>query len=247
MSKILLSIFILTSQLLISYETELIVIDAHSMEVIAEEGSHINTRYSPCSTFKIPLSLMGFDAQILEDEDHPVLSYDGLASLTLDAWHGSHTPASWMRNSVVWYSQALTQSLGLASFDNYVQLLEYGNQDTSGGLTECWLQSTLAISPLEQVLFLRKLYLEELPVSKKAHQLTKKLLLIEETPDRTLYGKTGTGDTSAWFVGYVVDQQRTLIFALYMHNIERVPTRAERIECLKAKLPSYKKEFKFPW
>lgn len=75
MSKILLSIFILTSQLLISYETELIVIDAHSMEVIAEEGRTSTPATPPCSTFKIPLSLVGFDAQILEDEDHPVLSY----------------------------------------------------------------------------------------------------------------------------------------------------------------------------
>lgn len=38
---------------------------------ILQSQGDIAKRYSPCSTFKIALSLMGYDAGILQDQTHP--------------------------------------------------------------------------------------------------------------------------------------------------------------------------------
>jgi len=42
---------------------------------LIELGPHTNKRYSPCSKFKITLSLIGYDAGILKDEHHPIWEY----------------------------------------------------------------------------------------------------------------------------------------------------------------------------
>ena len=66
-----------------------------------------------------------------------------------------HHPSSWFTNSCAWYSQRVTAKLGKSRFDDYVQLLDYGNQDTRGdlgmnnGWSHCWLSSSLTISPKE--------------------------------------------------------------------------------------------------
>lgn len=82
--------------------------------------------------------------------------------LYLNVWKYPHNPYTWMRDSCVWYSQVLTQQLGMKRFKEYVDAFHYGNEDVSGdkgqnnGLTHAWLSSSLAISPTEQMQFLQK-------------------------------------------------------------------------------------------
>jgi beta-lactamase class D len=130
-------------------------------------------QYSPCSSFKIPLSLIGYDVGILLDENNPVLEFKKGYTEGLDAWKSPQTPKSWMRYSCVWYSQVLTKKLGLNKFREYITKLGYGNLDISGdsgknnGLTNSWLSSSLEISPVEQMEFVNKFIELKLPVSKK--------------------------------------------------------------------------------
>ncbi len=44
----------------------------------------------------------------------------------------------------------------------------------NNGLTNAWLSSSLEISPEEQIAFLQKLAADQLPVSLKAQEMTKK-------------------------------------------------------------------------
>src|SRR5690606_12726087 len=89
-------------------------------------------------------------------------------------WRQPATPAHWMRESVVWYSQQVTLRLGAERFAAYVAAFGYGNGDVSGdpgrgnGLTHAWLGASLEISPAEQVAFLRALIGHDLPVSAAA-------------------------------------------------------------------------------
>ena len=123
-------------------------------ETILEEGLY-DGRYPSCSTFKIATALMGFDAGILQDATHPLLNYHSTDVDWLDVWKKPHHPSSWFTNSCAWYSQRVTAKLGKSRFDDYVQLLDYGNQDTRGdlgmnnGWSHCWLSSSLTISPKE--------------------------------------------------------------------------------------------------
>ncbi|KTC89319.1 class D beta-lactamase [Fluoribacter dumoffii] len=203
--------------------------------VLHQEGNDCNQRYSPNSTFKIPLSLMGFDAGILKDATHPEWPYKKEYELFLNVWKYPHNPHSWMRDSCVWYSQVLTQKLGMKRFKGYVGAFHYGNEDVAGdkgknnGLTHAWLSSSLAISPVEQIQFLQKMIHKKLPVHPKAFAMTKDILYLQELAGGwKLYGKTGTGqqltrDKSrklplqhGWFVGWIEKEGRMITFASHI-------------------------------
>lgn len=189
-------------------------------EVLQEWGPHIDQRVTPCSTFKIALSLIGFDRGNLKDESTPVYQYQTGYDDFLPIWKNDQTPRSWMQHSCIWYSKLLTQELGMETLQDYLRSFDYGNQDMSGGITKAWLSSTLAISPREQVGFIQKMITGKLPVSYHSLEMTKKLLFHGEWGNGKLYGKTGMSSLSAktglregWFVGWLENDNETLIFA----------------------------------
>ena len=202
--------------------------------VIKSEGD-CSSRYSPCSSFKIALALVGYDAGILKDANHPQWPFKEKYAAPLESWKHSQTPATWIQNSCVWYSQVLTSKLGMKRFQDYVNQFDYGNRDVSGdkgqnnGLTHAWLSSSLKISPEEQAIFLEKLLANTLPVSDNAHRMTKKIIYIEDLPEGwALYGKTGSGlllcaDRTqkldikhGWFIGWIEKCNKKIIF---IHHI----------------------------
>ncbi len=200
-------------------------------QVLIQEGD-CKTRYTPQSTFKIPLSLMGYDTKILESEILPTFPFKESYEVYVNTHKGDHNPKTWMRDSCVWYSQVLTQKMGMEKFTEYVKKFNYGNQDVSGepgkenGLTHAWLSSSLEISPEEQTQFLQKLIDNKLPASVLSHEMTKKILYIQELPGGwKLYGKTGNGQQLSadktqkfdlqhgWFVGWIEKEGRAITFA----------------------------------
>lgn len=172
-------------------------------------------RFPACSTFKVPLALMAFDAQILRDE-RQTLPWDGQRRM-LEAWNRDHNAETWMRDSVVWFSQRLTPLLGEAKIQKYLSEFAYGNGNIAAGLTDAWLRApdsnegALSISAYEQTAFFRKLFDDQLRVSAAASALTKQILYHEISPrGYTLSGKTGSNTYNAekgrrlgWFVGYL--------------------------------------------
>jgi beta-lactamase class D len=216
----------------------LLVTELKTAQVVAKQGL-CASRHSPASTFKIALALMGYDSLILKSATAPVFTTEpGLAEgqgAQKETWAGPQTPQSWMKNSVVWYSQVLTRKLGAEKFAGYVKAFVYGNENLSGdpgkdnGLIRAWLSSSLQISPREQVDFLRKMLKGELPVSADAVDATIALLKAPEEPaGYTLYGKTGSGFLQlndgtldrtrplGWFVGWAEKGGRTFVFVRFM-------------------------------
>ena len=62
----------------------------------------------------------------------------------------------------------------------------------NNGLTNCWLSSSLSISPQEQINFLNQLVVNKLSVSIVAQEKTKNIMYQEPLPGGCeLYGKTG--------------------------------------------------------
>ncbi len=188
---------------------------------------------------------MGYDDGFLEDTLTPKLPFKKGYTDWLDRWKQSHTPKLWLQNSCVWYSQIITQNLGQKKFKNYVQKLAYGNQDVSGdigkdnGLTNCWLSSSLEISPYEQITFLKKLLNNEHPVNFKAHEMTRKIMFVQALKNGWhLYGKTGNGALLAqdkiakldrqvgWFVGWIEKGPRKIVFAHLIVDDEKQDTYA---------------------
>jgi beta-lactamase class D len=192
-------------------------------KILKQEG-HCDLAHSPYSTFKVAISLMGYDEGILQDATHPEWPYkDGYLDW-MAVWKQPQNPTTWIKNSVVWYSQLITKALGMEKFRHYVHAFHYGNEDIVGdpgkdnGLTEAWLGSSLQISGFEQVAFLEQFLQGKLPVSKKASKMTKTLLFIEDLGDGwRLYGKTGSGTEkdrpAAWFIGWIEHNNRQIVFA----------------------------------
>lgn len=229
---IILSLFLLTictkeaqaetgCTLIISYPTR---------DIIKEEGDCQKQR-SPASTFKIPLAVMGFDTGILVNKNTPTWPYKDTYQSTLEFQKKTTNPGIWMQDSIVWFSQKLTQKMGEEKFSHYIKLLDYGNMDVSGnpgkndGLTRAWLFSSLAISPKEQVHFLADLMSLNLPVSKQAQKQTINLIPQFSAGKWDVFGKTGSGwlrypsgeynknKPQGWFIGWARYQDQTLIFA----------------------------------
>jgi beta-lactamase class D len=212
-------------------ETCTLVTELETGRALKREGD-CERRASPASTFKVPLSLMGYDTGILKDEDEPAWPYKPEYKAWNDAWRRTTTPRPWLRDSVVWYSQALTREMGMERFRRSIDAFGYGNRDISGdkgkanGLTHAWLSSSLQISPVEQIGFLAKLLKRELPVSGRAHDMTLAIMPTFALPDGwSAHGKTGSGfqpsrdgtpDRSrqfGWFIGWAQKGDRRILFA----------------------------------
>lgn len=208
---------------------------------VFEEGDDCRTRVTPASTFKIALSVMGYDSGILIDTETPSLPYrEGYADWGGDNWKQPTTPLRWMKYSVVWFSQQITAILGVTQLQNYAEAFEYGNADFAGdpgennALERAWISSSLRIAPVEQVAFLRNLVTGKLPVRHEATEMTVAILEKWQTPDGwVVSGKTGSAyprfaDGSfdrargwGWFVGWAQRNGKTLIFARLIQDEKR--------------------------
>ena len=192
-------------------------------------------RQAPYSTFKVALALMGFDAGILERRDSPKWSFKEEYEKNFQNWYTrekglkynwcqDHTPATFMKYSVVWFSHQITERLGKDKFQDYISKLTYGNQDVSGtpgkndGLLNSWLGTSLEISPREQVEFLEKLLVNQFDLSREAQEKTREIMDREEEWNGwKLYGKTGGGKgVTGWFIGWIEKGEQQIIFAQYL-------------------------------
>lgn len=83
----------------LSGEENFILIDGTTSEMIRNFGAGIEERTTPASSFKIVLSLMGYDAGILQNEQTPMWDYQEGYDDFLESWKSAQTPQSWMTRS----------------------------------------------------------------------------------------------------------------------------------------------------
>jgi beta-lactamase class D len=214
-------------------------------EVRRRPSAICTTRLLPASTFKVPHALAALDAGVLSGPEH-VLEYDG-APVSFDAWRRDHTLRTAMRDSVVWYFQRVAEKLGAAREREYLKKFEYGNADSTSGLTTFWLGGSLQITPEEQLRFMRRLYADELPASPSAIRSVKDILVQPDggivnaagrhpfaapwPPGTVVSAKTGAGTdrsgaTVRWLVGHIARDSRSWIFVSCVAGNNEVPALA---------------------
>lgn len=174
------------------------------------------TRISPASTFKIYDALFALESGIITPEDS-LIPWDG-HSYMYDSWNADQTLESAMQNSVTWYFHALDRQSGLSSIRAYIQETGYGNRLVEGNTSSYWINSSLKISPVEQVEMLSKLYYNRFSFSPENIKAVKDSIRLYSTDDGTLSGKTGTEEVnghnaSGWFIGYIEKDNHTCFFA----------------------------------
>lgn len=209
-----------------------VIADAPTGHILYRSGK-CDQRVSPCSSFKIPLAIMGFESGILTSPTSPTWKLKPEDNPSpRDQTYKRVNPELWQRDSVVWFSQRLATLLGKKRFSEYVKKFDYGNQDLSGdlgknnGLTRSWLMSSLEISPNEQIQFLLRWMTHQLPLSEKTYNQARST--IPQYPAAggwMVHGKSGSGwlrdrggkinedRPLGWFVGWAERNDRQVVFA----------------------------------
>jgi beta-lactamase class D len=189
-------------------------------DVAANEVSRYNRpgcaqRRSPCSTFKIPNSLIALETGVARDADF-LIKWNG-THYAREEWNRDHTLRSAIANSVVWYYQELARRVGMPRMKQQITRLRYGNGDLSGGIDRFWLESSLMISADEEVDFLTRLCRNDLPFSRRSMEIVREILVLAKTDSTVFRGKTGSGGADdhslGWFVGWVTKGEHEYIFA----------------------------------
>nr|AIA15153.1 ClassD_beta_lactamase [uncultured bacterium] len=203
-----------------------VLYDRNADRFVRHNAARCAVRASPFSTFKVPNSLVGLESGVIKDADF-VIPWDKKKypadEAFLPEWNRDHDLRSAIQYSVVWYYRELALRVGKAPMNRYVEAMNYGNRDTSGPLDGFWLNSSIKISPDEQIAFLRALYDEKLPFSKRSMKIVKDILPSEKIGAATIRGKTGTGRIDGelwlgWYVGWVETGDNVVFFALQMDS-----------------------------
>jgi beta-lactamase class D len=200
----------------------LVVIDCSSGATNTYELQIVAVRIVPCSTFKIWNALIGLETGIVSSSEQPFYKWDG-PKRSIVAWNKDLTLKEAFQTSCVPAFQSLARQIGPERMQAWVDKIEYGDRDTSGGIDVFWLpakgRKPILISPIEQAQLLSKLVMGKLPFSKTSLAVLKDLMMVRRTDKGTLFGKTGSGTDDrgtyvlGWFVGYVENGGKTHAFA----------------------------------
>lgn len=173
------------------------------------------SRVSPNSTYKIYSSALALESGLSEAMKQ---KWDGTV-YEFDTWNCNQTLNSAMKNSVNWYFQALDKKLGKKRLLDFYDRIGYGNCSLRGGISRYWMESSLKISPLEQVMLLSQFYENKWNFQDKTIAAVKRALKVSPA----LSGKTGTGmingkTKNGWFIGYVESASGPRFFALNLQG-----------------------------
>lgn len=183
----------------------------------------VNVRHSPYSTFKVLSTLMGLDEEILHGKES-TMAYDG-STYWNDHWNDNLNLSQAFQYSCVWYYHQMVYQLSPQIVQSHLLRTNYGNMNTSQwfgsgsnsneDLNGFWLGSSLKISPKEQVQFLHGLFNAGYGYSPDHIKLLAELM---ETDTENLYGKTGGGKDESWYVGYFLDENKPVYFAVFLEG-----------------------------
>ena len=155
---------------------------------------------SPNSSFKVISALIGIHNQVITSEDSK-MEYDGM-NYPVDAWNADLRLEDAFRSSCIWYFRKVIDEVGQETIQEELNKLDYGNCDISEWsgsgvnsfpeLNGFWIESSLMISPIEQVEVLHKIMEGETIYTKSEIEILKSIMLLEASDSKKIYGKTGT-------------------------------------------------------
>ena len=198
------------------YEGSFVLYDLENNAWSIHNMEHATLRVAPNSTYKIYDALFGLEEDIITPENS-FLAWNG-ESYPFEAWNADQTLQSAMNSSVNWYFESVDEQLGAANISNYIEGIGYGNENISGDFSTYWMESSLKISPIEQVELLTRLQNNSFGFAPENINAVKDAICLSSSDAGTFYGKTGTGrvdgqDVNGWFIGYIETADNTYFFA----------------------------------
>lgn len=198
------------------YEGSFVLYDLRNDVWSIHDIKHATLRVAPNSTYKIYDALFGLEEGIITPDDS-LIAWSG-ETYPFEAWNANQTLQSAMNSSVNWYFQSVDEQLGASNIYSYIQEIGYGNENMSGDFSTYWMESSLEISPIEQVELLTQLQNNNFGFAPENINAVKDSICLSSSDAGTFYGKTGTGrvdgqDVNGWFVGLLETADNTYFFA----------------------------------
>lgn len=182
----------------------------------------INTRKEtlPASTFKIINLLIALETKTISSENEIVKWPGSIDTIKYDyrpdIYHDISVKEAF-EVSAGWAFIELAKKIGKQNYQKYLKLSHYGNQDLSQTDADFWNFGAFGISPVNQVEFLKKLYEEKLPFSKRNIEIVKRVMISEQNSGYTIRSKTGwtreNEINTGWWVGYIENKNGVYFFA----------------------------------
>lgn len=191
------------------------------------------TRRSPCSTFKIISSLIALETGIIEP-DNSTRTWSGEIFWNED-WNKDIDFSDAFHASCVWYFREVIDEIGADSIQKELNKLQYGNCDISDwtgelntnnnnpALTGFWIESSLLISPKEQVEVMERIFGDSSEYPEETQNQLKEVMLLSEQNDTaiSIYGKTGMGKAhgitvDSWYTGFADKADKRIYFCVYL-------------------------------
>ncbi|WP_449384818.1 penicillin-binding transpeptidase domain-containing protein [Chryseobacterium shigense] len=196
------------------------VYDNHQHQWIVSDTLDVRKQTLPASTFKVINMLIALETQTIASETD-IVKWPGKTDTIRygyrpDIYHDMPVKEAF-ELSAGWVFVELAKKIGKKNYIKFLSKSRYGNLDLSQTDADFWNFGHFAISPLQQVEFLRNFYMNRLPFSKKHIDIVKKVMLTEQNAEYTIHSKTGWtrdgGMNTGWWIGYVENANGTYFFA----------------------------------
>lgn len=181
----------------------------------------LDKRFSPYSTFKIVSTLIGLHEGIVSTKDSK-MDYNNTI-YWYDLWNDNLNLEQAFKNSCVWYYHQIINKMSQQTVQKHIDTLNYGNKDISEwdgngrnskeDLNGFWLDSSLEISPREQVYLLRNIFENETAFSDEHIELLQEIM-----NTGNIYAKTGSSGNESWYVGYFENNNENIYFAIFIQG-----------------------------
>jgi beta-lactamase class D len=195
------------------------------------DGSDLESRHAPWSTFKIPNLIIALESGFTSDLD-TLRPWDRQARPARfwwpDAWKQEQSLRTAFQRSAVWYFRDVAQHVGAAAYRAQLTTWDYGNANAPDGSDSFWLAGGLEISVEEQVTFLTRLLTGELGVPDAQLAALRQAILTREINEYALHAKTGAGPVvpgsfsgpfDGWYVGFIERRDALpVVFALHIEG-----------------------------
>jgi beta-lactamase class D len=201
-------------------EGSIVIFDNSKMQWIVSDTIEIKKETLPASTFKIINLLIALETKTIKDENE-IVKWVG----TTDTIKYGYRPEIYhdmtvkeaFEVSAGWVFIELAKKIGKDNYIKYLSKCNYGNVNLSQKEIDFWNFGDFAISPINQVEFLKKLYDYDLPFSKHNMEIVKQVMIAEQNENYTISAKTGwtreNNINTGWWVGYLETKTGVYFFA----------------------------------
>ena len=201
-------------------EGSIAIYDIESQKWIVSDTVGLVIETLPASTFKIINLLIALETNTIKDENEIVKWVGSTDTVKYgyrpELYHDMPVKEAF-ELSAGWVFVELAKKIGKDTYKKYLTESKYGNNNLTQTEADFWNFGDFAISPKNQVEFLKSLYEEKLPFSKRNIDIVKNVMITEQNEDYITRGKTGwtreNNINTGWWTGYIETKNGTYIFA----------------------------------